>query len=64
MWSLITPRQRKYFMDAKIIIVGLQIDEWSEKWIDLVGKEGMTNYTHCHTSGRVVYYLKLWRNFD
>jgi hypothetical protein len=59
MWIVATLRHREDFTDDKIIIVGLQIDEWSEKWIDLVGNESMTNCTHCLTSGRVFYYLKL-----
>jgi hypothetical protein len=63
MWMLTTRRQREDFTDDKVVIVGLQIDEWSVKCIDIVGKESMTNYIHSMTSGHVGHYLKLWRDF-
>jgi hypothetical protein len=56
-------RQREYFTDEQIIIIGLRLDEWTFDWISLVGREGMTNYTHLMTSGHIVCYLKYWRNF-
>jgi hypothetical protein len=61
-WILTTLRQREDFTDEQIVIIGLRLDEWTVDWISLVGREGMTNYTHfmtCH----IVYYLKYWRNF-
>jgi hypothetical protein len=58
-----TLRQREDFTDEQIIIIGLRLDEWTVNWISLVGREGMTNYTHLMTSGHIVYYLKYWRNF-
>jgi hypothetical protein len=57
-WILTTLCQRKDFTDEKIIIMFLRLDEWTVDWISLVGREGMTNYTHLMTSGHVVYYLK------
>jgi hypothetical protein len=62
-WILTTLRQREDFTDEQIIIIGLCLDEWTVDWISLVGREGMTNYTHFMTSGHIVYYLKYWRNF-
>jgi hypothetical protein len=62
-WILTTLRQREDLTDEKIIIMGLRLDEWTVNWISLVGREGMTNYTHLMTSGHIVYYLKHWRNF-
>jgi hypothetical protein len=42
-WILTTLRQREDLTDSKIAVVCLIIDEWSDKWIDLVSNEGMTN---------------------
>jgi hypothetical protein len=56
-WILTTLIQRDDFMDAQIHASGLRMDEWTVRWIDLIGKDGMTNYTHCFTAGHVVYYL-------
>jgi hypothetical protein len=61
-WILTTFCQQEDFTDDQIIIFGLQIEEWTVKWISLVGKDGITNYSHCFTSGHIVYYLKYWCN--
>jgi hypothetical protein len=61
-WILMNLRQQEYFTDEKIVSMGLSLDEHNVDWISLVGKEGMTNYTHLLTSGHIVYYLKYWRN--
>jgi hypothetical protein len=57
-----TLRQRGHFSDDQIKAVELELNAWTDEWISIVGKEGMTNYTHCMSSGRVVYYSRLWRN--
>jgi hypothetical protein len=43
--------------------MGLCFEEWTVDWFSLVDTEGMTNYTHCKTSGHIVYYIKYWLNF-
>jgi hypothetical protein len=61
-WQLTTLRQREDFTDEQIIIIGLLLVEWIVEWISLVGREGMTNYTHLMTSGHILYCLKYWCN--
>jgi hypothetical protein len=61
-WILTTLRQREDFTDEQIIMIGLRLDEWTVDWISLVGREGVTNYTHLIASGHIVYILKYWRN--
>jgi hypothetical protein len=61
--SMTTLRQRLDFSDKQIMAVELELNVWTDEWIAIVGKEGMDNYTHCMSSGHVVYYLRLWRNY-
>jgi hypothetical protein len=58
-----TLRQRVDFGDEQIKAVELELNAWTGERISLVGKEGMTNYNHCTSSGLVVYYLRLWQNY-
>jgi hypothetical protein len=62
-WVLTAFLHREYFTDEQLIIMGLRLDEWTIDRILLVGKDGMTNYTHLMTSGHIVYYLKYWSSF-
>ena len=39
-----------------------KVDEYYEKWINLTGQNGMTNYIHFLGSGHVAYYLFKYRN--
>ena len=38
------------------------IDVWYENWINLTGREEMTNYIHMLGAGHVTYYLLKKRN--
>jgi hypothetical protein len=55
--------QRGDFSDDQIKAVKLELNAWNDEWISIVGKEGMTNYDHCMSSGHAVYYLRLWCNY-
>jgi hypothetical protein len=55
--------QRVDVSDEQIKDVELELNAWTDEWIAIVGKEGTTTYTHLMSSGHVVYYLRLCRNY-
>jgi hypothetical protein len=57
-----TLRQKGDSSNNQIKAVELELNAWTDEWISIVSKEDMANYTHCMSSGRVVYYLRLWPN--
>jgi hypothetical protein len=34
------------------------VDDWFDKWIKLIGCNGLSNYVHIVASGHLVFYLK------
>jgi len=50
------------FSDEEIEEFQSLIDSFYEKWIALVGTEGITNYVHMLGSGRIQYCLLVHRN--
>ena len=53
---------RKPFTDEMIYSFQDKVDKYYEKWINLTGRNGMTNYIHFLGSGHVAYYLFKYRN--
>jgi hypothetical protein len=37
-------------------------DNWFEKWIRFIRRDGLTNYTHLVSLGHFVFYMKEWGN--
>ena len=50
------------FTDDEIEEFQTLIDSFYEKWIKMVGTEGITNYVHMLGSGHICYYLQQHRN--
>ena len=50
------------FTDDEIEEFQTLIDSLNEKWIKMVGTEGITNYVHMLGSGHICYYLQQHRN--
>ena len=55
-------RQKEDFTDEEINEYQNLADEFFKCWLDLHGKDGVTNYFHMIGSGHLTYYLKKWRN--
>ncbi len=55
-------RKPTEFSDEEIEEFQTLVDSFYEKWIKLVGSEGITNYVHMLGSGHIRYYLILHRN--
>ena len=51
------------FTDNEIEEFQRDADAFYKKWIELNGREGMTNYIHIFGSGHASWYLKKYRNF-
>jgi hypothetical protein len=56
-------RQREEFTDTTLKLVSIWIDWWMVKWVSLVGRDSMTNYTHYLGVGHVPYFMRKWQNF-
>ena len=55
-------RRRADFSDDDIAKLQIDIDLWYHAWMNLTGREGMTNYIHLLGAGHVSYYLNKYRN--
>ena len=55
-------RKRSNMSVLEINTLQQNIDDWYENWINLTGREGMTNYIHMLGAGHVTYYLLKKRN--
>ena len=55
-------RKRSNLTVLEINTLQQNIDVWYENWINLTGREGMTNYIHMLGAGHVQYYLLKKRN--
>jgi hypothetical protein len=41
----------------------VEIDSFSVKWVELTGRDGISNYIHMMITGHIIYYLRKWRNY-
>jgi hypothetical protein len=55
-------RRRDDFDDDDIEEFQTHADDWFEKWIQLVGRDGLTNYTHIVGAGHLSFYMTEWGN--
>jgi hypothetical protein len=55
-------RRRDDFNDDDIEEFQSAADDWFEKWIQLVGRDGLTNYTHIVGAGHLSFYMREWGN--
>jgi hypothetical protein len=58
-----TLSQREDFTDQKIDELQVEIDYFSVKWVELTGRDGISNYIHMMITGNIIYYLGKWRNY-
>jgi hypothetical protein len=54
--------QKQEFTNEQINKLKLDIDDWNAKWVELCGREWLTNYTHLLKSSHMTYYLNRFRN--
>jgi hypothetical protein len=50
------------FTENEVVLVQKQIDSFNGSWLELVKKEGMTNYINVLYSGHIDFYLRKWKN--
>jgi hypothetical protein len=55
-------RKPTIFSDDEIEEFQTLVDDFYKHWIELVGREGITNYIHMLGSGHIAYYLQVHRN--
>ena len=55
-------RQKEDLTDSEIDDFQILADEFLKLWLELHGRDGVTNYFHMIGSGHLKYYLKIWRN--
>jgi hypothetical protein len=55
-------RRRDDFDEEDIEEFQTHADDWFEKWIQLVGRDGLTNYTHIVGAGHLSFYMREWGN--
>ena len=61
--SLITLAQQKNDLtDSEIEELQDFCDDFFLQWLDLHGRDGITNYIHLIGSGHLIYYVCQWRN--
>jgi hypothetical protein len=63
-WNLVitSARRREDFDEGAIEDFQTLADDWFEKWIKLVGRDGLSNYFHIVGSGHLSFYLREWKN--
>jgi hypothetical protein len=57
-----TLSQREDFTDQEIGEFHVELDYFSVKWVELTGREEISNYIHMMITGHILYYLKKSRN--
>jgi hypothetical protein len=64
MWNEVMAfaRRREDFDEAAIDQFQTKADDWFAMWIRLVGRDGLTNYTHIVGSGHLAFYMQEWGN--
>ena len=50
-------RQKIDFTHTEVVELQKMIDDWYNTWINITGREGMTNYIHMLGAGHVTYYI-------
>ncbi len=55
-------RKRETFDDGAVEQFQTLADDWWAVWMSLVGRDGITNYTHIVSSGHLAFYMKEWGN--
>jgi hypothetical protein len=48
--------------DEQVCEVQVLCDDFYQKWVDLQGREGITNYIHFLGAGHLAEYLFYWKN--
>jgi hypothetical protein len=63
-WNLVNAlaRRRQDFDKGAIKDFQTLADNWFNKWIKLVGCNGLSNCVHIATSGHLAFYFKEWGN--
>jgi hypothetical protein len=63
-WNLTiaSARRREDFDEGAVEDFQTLADDWFDKWIKLVGRDGLSNYVHIVASGHLSFYLKEWGN--
>lgn len=51
------------FSDEQLDALQECFDTFTELWITLCGRDGISNYIHLIITGHLMYYLRKWRNF-
>jgi hypothetical protein len=61
-WNLVIASacRREEFDEGAIEDFQTLADNWLDKWIKLVGRDGLSNYVHIIGSGHLVFYLREW----
>jgi hypothetical protein len=64
MWNEVMAfaQRREDFDEATIDQFQTRADNWFAMWIHLVGRDGLTNYTHIAGSGHLAFYIQEWGN--
>jgi hypothetical protein len=60
--AMLKLRQHAEFTDADIAEFQYDFDMFFQDWVELYGKNGLTNYIHLLSSGHISDYLFKWRN--
>lgn len=55
-------RQHEDFTDEQIDDFDVLCDDFFAEWMDLHGRDGLTNYFHLVGAGHLSYYIRKWRN--
>ena len=58
----VTIRVQHNFSDEAIDELQLILDDFFMFWIDLVGRDGITNYLHMLGAGHFRFFFRRWRN--
>jgi hypothetical protein len=58
-----TLSQREDFTDQEIDELQVEIDSFSVKWVELTGRDGISNCIHLMITGHIIHYLRKWRNY-
>jgi hypothetical protein len=58
-----TLSQREDFTDQDIDELQMEIDSFSVKWVELTGRDGISNYIHMMSTCHIMYYIRKARNY-
>ena len=60
--AIIILRQKTDYTESDIEMFQKKIDHFFHAWVDINGKEGVTNYVHMLASGHIAEYMRYWKN--